>query len=1653
MIEENIQHENEIPISEEHNRSYNIDWTTLVLLLAILGLGAWLRLTGLDWDSNTHLHPDERFLTMVETAIQLPESIAEYFDTADSQLNPHNVGYGFFVYGTFPIFLVRYLAEWVGFAGYDQVHLVGRAVSASFDLISIVIVFFLGERLFNRKVGLLGALFSAVSVLLIQHSHFFVVDPVANTFILLGLYFAVGIQREGRVRNYVFFGIALGLAVSSKISAFPLAAASAVAAYFYVQSSERDQLESRFRRALGYLLIAAVVSLVIFRIFQPYAFSGPGIFNVTPSPRWMANMAEISQQQQGNTDAPYALQWANRPQGVFSFRNMVLWGLGLPLGVAAWLGWAWAAVQMIRGQWQKHALLVLWTGGFFIWQSIGLTQAMRYLIPIYPTLALLASWGLWEAWELRDHLAGNRKRLIEVATIVTSGFVIISSLLWALAFTSIYRQPLTRVAASRWIYQNIPGAINLVVQTEDEEFLEVIALSHDFKLVAGQTQIQELYTDLSGDITGVRLPYFSAADAPGLLDLQVTLTREPNSEELYGAADFTGELSAGEELDLTINFDRSVPVNPESRIFLNIINRGDNAIRMRSTFLVHETTWDDGLPWGVDGRGLGGRYEVCNLELYWHDDQDDDLDGVPDKAQRIADCLSQGDILTISSNRQYGTIPRVPERYPLTTAFYRALLGCEPAQSVLACYATAEVGQRDGQLGYRLTQVFESHPELGPIEINDQFAEEAFTVYDHPKVLILEKEEGFDPQIVVALLAGIDVSQVVHVLPKDVGETPKDLLLPTSRWASQQTSGSWSTLFNSENIINRWPALTVIIWWLAIAILGLILFPFTRRALSGLSDQGYAISRIVGLLVFAWIAWVLGSAGVSIQRQTLGLILLVLIISSGVLGWHDREALRQFFKEHWREVLFVEALALGFFLLDLGIRLGNPDLWHPAKGGEKPMDFSYLNAVIKSETFPPYDPWFAGGYINYYYYGFVLVGMPIKFLGVVPSTAYNLVLPTLFALLALAGYSAGSTLVLAGSKRSEQELRSKARTAGILAAVLLVFAGNLGSARMFYDGFKKIGAPPASEEGQFFIGAFQAARGVGRYISANEQMPYPMDQWYWNPSRAITPGEGEAGPITEFPFFTFLYADLHAHMISRPLTVFSIAWALSGLVLAKRRGQRNRFDYAAWLFLGALALGALRPTNTWDFPVYWTLGAITAGYAVWLGHASLNRRAVFEILVSVGVLIAAAQLLYQPYHQWYGLGYEKAELWKGAQTPIIDYLTVHGVFLFFMLAWMLWETRQWLAQTPLSALNRLRPHTGLIGALAMLWIALTVILVSLGYTVAIIVIPSLAWTALLILRPGMPLGKQVILALTSVGLALTFVVEVVVLQGDISRMNTVFKFYLQVWELFSVSAAAACVFVLLDLNQWRDSWRWLWSVLSILFIFAALLYPMVASMAKIRDRMTLTAPAALDGMLYMSFAQRYQELGETLSLSEDYDAIRWMQDNIEGSPVIVEANVPEYRWGSRYTIYTGLPGVLGWRWHQSQQRISAPNSNVDQRLFDITSFYLTQSIEEALAFLERYNVAYIVVGGLERAYYAQVEPCRAIGGGLGITCDLRGYPMGMPSTYEISPEACISQNSDDPTAGMICPTFGLDKFEQMVASGKLTNAYSQGETTIFEVTK
>jgi YYY domain-containing protein len=260
------------------------------------------------------------------------------------------------------------------------------------------------------------------------------------------------------------------------------------------------------------------------------------------------------------------------------------------------------------------------------------------------------------------------------------------------------------------------------------------------------------------------------------------------------------------------------------------------------------------------------------------------------------------------------------------------------------------------------------------------------------------------------------------------------------------------------------------------------------------------------------------------------------------------------------------------------------------------------------------------------------------------------------------------------------------------------------------------------------------------------------------------------------------------------------------------------------------------------------------------------------------------------------------------------------------------------------------------------------VLAALGMALVGVLLVLFLLVVALALRRGPPVEESFILLLFAVGLALGIATELVAIDGDVGRMNTVFKFYMQVWVLWSVAAAAGLA----------RSWDWLtgarsrefkraWlGVLGVLVLFAAV-YPVVGTWARVRDRFDPSIPPTLDGTAYMA-TSTYSDDGRPLRLASDLEAIRWLQDNVAGSPVILEGQTPLYRWGSRVSIYTGLPTVIGWDWHQKQQRWGYQDQ-VDQRGADVRAMYSDASVERTVALLRQYHVAYVYVGDLERAYY------------------------------------------------------------------------------------
>ena len=396
------------------------------LVVVILVVGAALRLTGVDWDQGQHLHPDERFLTMVATAISAPDSIGEYLDTGASPANPANVGHSFFVYGTFPLFLTKALAAVLGLDSYAQVHLVGRVLSALFDCGTILLTWLLGRLLAGARVGLAAAALIAVSVPSIQHAHFFTVDSFAAFFAAAALYGLLRVARGGPAGDHLLFAVSFGFALACRVNLVLLAPLYALAAARVVWLGRRPA-----RQTLWYVALATGLVALVFRIANPYAFAGPGFFDVSFSPAFLSSLSQIRDMVGGEVHFPPALQWVGRLPVLFAARNLFLWNLGPVWGVATLAGMAWllgrkgpVGTETEREGWALGRLVWLWAATLFLFHSSQFTATARYFLPLLPSFAIFAVWPLAQ---------GRPRRRSAVALAVVLG----ATSLWALAFTSI----------------------------------------------------------------------------------------------------------------------------------------------------------------------------------------------------------------------------------------------------------------------------------------------------------------------------------------------------------------------------------------------------------------------------------------------------------------------------------------------------------------------------------------------------------------------------------------------------------------------------------------------------------------------------------------------------------------------------------------------------------------------------------------------------------------------------------------------------------------------------------------------------------------------------------------------------------------------------------------------------------------------------------------------------------------------------------------------------------------------------------------------------------------------------------------------------------------------------------------------------------------
>ncbi len=462
-----------------------------------------------------------------------------------------------------------------------------------------------------------------------------------------------------------------------------------------------------------------------------------------------------------------------------------------------------------------------------------------------------------------------------------------------------------------------------------------------------------------------------------------------------------------------------------------------------------------------------------------------------------------------------------------------------------------------------------------------------------------------------------------------------------------------------------------------------------------------------------------------------------------------------------------------------------------------------------------------------------------------------------------------------------------------------------------------------------------------------------------------------------------------------------------GYFVDVRTEEKQEFSWSEWLqrYLWFIVLAFVQvaaiviPTNaagtriTFDMAIF--IVVIVFALALGLVQFGLKldpRRIGWDLGWRMIALIALSVLFYWPYIINYGTAYTSVELWKDARTTFTDYLVVHGIFLFLAAAYVLILVVNRSARTLGAPVQENTPRSWLEGWTLYLLPALLVL--ELGFLffqlqVFALILPLVAAIVWILFARDTAMIHRFLALILVAGLLLTLMVEVVTLKGDIGRMNTVFKFYLQAWVFFGVATASGLAIVFPYL-WFRDpqldtatgekvggdsgllqTVKAAWWGLAALLIFAGMLYPGFAGWAKAHDRFVDTMPPGLNGLDYMQEAS-YNENNHDFPLKPDYEAIQWLREHIIGSPVIVEGNAGLYHWGNRISINTGLPVVIGWDWHTKQQYSLLPGEIVDNRINDIRTIYETEDPEQAADLLHHYHVSLLYVGAEERALYSPV---------------------------------------------------------------------------------
>jgi YYY domain-containing protein len=683
--------------------------------------------------------------------------------------------------------------------------------------------------------------------------------------------------------------------------------------------------------------------------------------------------------------------------------------------------------------------------------------------------------------------------------------------------------------------------------------------------------------------------------------------------------------------------------------------------------------------------------------------------------------------------------------------------------------------------------------------------------------------------------------------------------------------------------------LWVILWWFYLLILGIIFLPITGRYFDNFFDRGYLFSKIIGILVLAYVVWIFSSLKLlPISREVLFLcmVIITLLIFIPSKGRHLFRVLLKETRSIFvaEEILFLLGLIFWAF-----IRTLQPNI----QGLEKFMDFGFVNSILRTSFMPPMDMWYAGENINYYYFGHYVCALLTKLTNIPSAITYNLMIATLFSFAFSLTFSLAGNLVYLRGKGKFRNIV----IAGLLSALVLTFSANLHTFIYAY--------------------ALPWAKSLGIY--QGEIKPY----WFPDATRYIgyhPPTEDKT--IHEFPLYSFVVSDLHGHVSNIPVVLTFLAVILLWLTKPLQAERDKIKPFFSFL------LAILYMTNTWDFPIYLIIVMAIYVYKN-LSRDQLSWRLMGSTLLQGGETLFLSLLLALPFilnfTSFYGgIG------WVKSRTPIYQFLVLWGIPLFFTFSFLILlifiEKR--------SQSNRVKEG---------LWVKIT------------------RWIS------GLKVSDLFVLILSLSAIGLIALPEIIYVKDiyppSYHRGNTMFKLTYQAFMMFSIAIGYITVHIFSKRRRALN--QNLLELGALVLLYLGLLYPLWA----IPGYYGTPKPSHSKGLNGLTFLGKIH--------SGDDEAIQWLNRNVKGQPILLEANGDSYTDYGRISMATGLPTLQGWFVHEWLWRGNP--DRVAQRVNEVATVYESEDIAATFKILQKYQVQFIIIGTLERTKFKNLKEDKIAG--------------------------------------------------------------------------